>query len=297
MDFVRRAANPWGEEVLLGLAWNVLWLIVGAGVLFVLGHAIFAKKGAGASGSLGSAGAAGIPEKVERHGGSARISHWILAAVTFALLITAFVPILGLQFPWVTIHWIAGLIFGVYIVYHTLDTIRRGTLASMWLGIKETIESIGRAKEFFSRGGDPDERNAKWAFENKAFHHITALAGLGVLATGLLMFLRIDTWFWTANPYVLGLSDSTWGLTYVLHGLTAVGFVGLLIAHIYFALRPDKLYLTRSMIKGWITREEFVEHYDPEKWKVSGDGQRVATPSQAAASVGAGLASGHEGPE
>ncbi len=284
MDFVRRAANPWGEEVLLGLAWNVFWLIVVLGLLFIIGHAIFARKAA--AGSIDSGATSGLPEKVERHGGSARLSHWILAAATFALLITSFVPILGLQFPWVTIHWIAGLVFGVYVVYHTVDTIGRGTLDSMWLSVQETMESIGRAKDFFSRGGDPDERTAKWAFENKAFHHITALAGLAVLATGLLMMFRVDTWLWTANPYLLGISDSTWGLTYVLHGLAAVGFVGLLIAHIYFAIRPDKLFLTRSMIKGWITREEFAQHYDRGKWQVSDNGDRVAEPREETA-VGA----------
>jgi len=297
MDFVRRAVNPWGEEVLLGLAWNVLWLVVVAGALFVIGHAIFKRKSAGAGGAIGSGTAAGIPDKITRHGGSARISHWILAASTFSLLITAFVPILGLQFPWVTIHWISGLVFGIYVVYHTIDTIGRGSLASMWLGIRETVESVARAREFFSRGGDPDERTSKWAFENKAFHHVTALAALAVLGTGLLMMFRVDTWFWEANPYLLGIADSTWGLMYVLHGFASVGFVGLLIAHIYFAVRPDNLFLTRSMFKGWITRDEFVEHYDPEKWVVSENGDRMPTPASSEAGVGMGPTPGHQDPE
>ncbi len=295
MDFLRTAANPWGEEVLLGLAWSVLWLVIAAGAVFVVVHAIFTKKGA--EGSADSGAALAIPEKVERHGGSARLSHWILAASTFALLITAFVPILGLQFPWVTIHWIAGLVFGAYVVYHTVDTIKRDSLGSMWLTLQETAAAFARLGEFFRRTGGAGEQSGKWNFENKAFHHATALAGVAVLATGLLMFLRIDTWFWVANPYVLGLSDSTWGLVYVLHGLSAVGFVGLLIAHIYFALRPDKLFLTRSMIKGWITKEEFLEHYDSEKWEVSANGRRVAQPVQEEAAVGAGPSAGHQGPE
>ena len=44
------------------------------------------------------------------------------------------------------------------------------------------------------------------------------------------------------------MSDPAWGFTYVLHGLGGVGFVGLIIAHIYFALRPEKLWITRSML-------------------------------------------------
>ena len=61
------------------------------------------------------------------------------------------------------------------------------------------------------------------------------------------------------------MSDPAWGLTYVLHGLAGVGFVGLVIAHIYFALRPEKLWIT-GMIFGTITRREFLEYHDPDRW-------------------------------
>ena len=49
------------------------------------------------------------------------------------------------------------------------------------------------------------------------------------------------------------MSDATWGFTYVLHGLAGVGLVGLVIAHVYFAVRPDKWWITKGMIFGWIT--------------------------------------------
>ena len=52
----------------------------------------------------------------------------------------------------------------------------------------------------------------------------------------------------------------------MLHGLTGVGFVGLVIAHIYFALRPEKLWITKAMIFGTITRREYLEHHDPDRW-------------------------------
>ena len=279
MDFVRIASNPWGQEVLLGLAWDVLWVVAAIGALFVVVHAVLHKKEDAGSAADGAAAAA-LPERIERHGGSARISHWLLAVVTFVLLITAFVPILGLQFPWVTIHWIAGLAFGVYVVYHTIDTVKRGTLGTMWLTVKEMTDAVGRLGDFLKKAGGP-ERKGKWNFENKAFHHITALAGIAVLLTGLLMMLRIDTTFWAANPYILGLSDGLWGLVYFLHGLAAVGFVGLLIAHIYFAVRPEKLWFTRSMIKGWITREEYLEHFDSAEWDVTEEKAGVAAASTA----------------
>jgi formate dehydrogenase subunit gamma len=291
MEFVRSASNPWGQEVLLGLAWDVLLLVAVLGAVFVVVHAIFARKTAAAAG-VTAASASGVPARVTRHGLSARVSHWLVAVATFALLITAFVPILGLQFPWVTIHWIAGLVFGAYVLYHTFDTLARKSWGRMLpVSGREIAHAIDSTKNFFKRAGG-NELQGKWNFENKLFHHITALAGLGVLATGLMMFVRIDTFFWEANPYVFGVSDSFWGLVYVLHGLSAVGFVGLLIAHIYFAVRPDKLWFTRSMIKGWITREEYVEHFDPTQWPAVGEGGTSAPAPRAP--VGAVSAVGPE---
>lgn len=290
MEFIRRAANPWGQDIMIGLAWNVLWLVVVAGALFVVVHAIL-KARAGSTHTEGAPGEGGaaLPPKVTRHNLSARISHWILAAATLTLLVTAFVPILGLQFPWVTIHWIAGLVFGAYVVYHTVDTLSRKSLGSMWISVKEFGQASTRLKEFMGGDGDPD-RPGKWGFENKAFHHVTALAGLAALATGIAMFMRVDTWFWVADPYVLGFSDSTWGFVYVLHGIASVAFVGLLIAHIYFAVRPDNFWITRSMFKGWITRDEFLEHHDPDKWTdwKPADGRRESEAPAEGAPVGSG---------
>ena len=40
----------------------------------------------------------------------------------------------------------------------------------------------------------------------------------------------------------------TWGLMYVLHGLAGVGLIALIMVHVYFALRPEKLVITKSMI-------------------------------------------------
>ena len=58
---------------------------------------------------------------------------------------------------------------------------------------------------------------------------------------------------------------------FVLHGLCGVALVTLVIAHVYFAIRPEKRWMTRSMFKGWITREEYLEHYDPELWNLGAE--------------------------
>ena len=54
--------------------------------------------------------AARIPEHVPRHSLAARLFHWIMAASMFTLLFTAFLPKVGVQFDWVTYHWIAGTV-------------------------------------------------------------------------------------------------------------------------------------------------------------------------------------------
>jgi len=55
----------------------------------------------------------------------------------------------------------------------------------------------------------------------------------------------------------------------VLHGLAGVGFVALVTVHIYMAIRPEKFFITKSMIVGWMSRENYLEHYDPRRWPVT----------------------------
>ncbi len=78
------------------------------------------------------------------------------------------------------------------------------------------------------------------------------------------MMKRVRTPLFTRNPYLFG--DMTWGLMYVLHGLAGVGLIALIMVHIYFALRPEKLAITRSMVLGTITKEHYLEHHDPTRW-------------------------------
>ena len=69
------------------------------------------------------------------------------------------------------------------------------------------------------------------------------------------------------NPYLF--SDMTWGLMYVLHGLAGVGLITLVIVHVYFAVRPEKLPITASMIVGCLSRGLFyLKEHDPKRWVV-----------------------------
>ena len=48
----------------------------------------------------------------------------------------------------------------------------------------------------------------------------------------------------------------------------AVGLIALVIVHVYFAVRPEKIDITKSMIFGTMKRDFYLTHYDPQRWTV-----------------------------
>src|SRR5690606_41323047 len=89
------------------------------------------------------------------------------------------------------------------------------------------------------RSDTPPRKPGKYSLAQKLMHQLFAVVLLTAAVTGGLMMVRMDTPWWKRNPYWL--SDATWGVVYVLHGLAALLLVTMIIAHIYFALRPEKL--------------------------------------------------------
>jgi cytochrome b subunit of formate dehydrogenase len=96
-------------------------------------------------------------------------------------------------------------------------------------------------------------------------HHGVSVFVLVTIITGLLMMVKIDTPFWERDPYWL--SDQSWGIVYVSHGLAALFLMSIVMIHIYFSLRPEKLMYLRSMIFGWLSRAEFMDQHDPQRWR------------------------------
>jgi cytochrome b subunit of formate dehydrogenase len=129
------------------------------------------------------------------------------------------------------------------------------------------------------RSAPAPRKAAKYPWDNKMYHTAIVLSALAVVPTGLFMMKRVETLVFVRNSYLF--SDGTWGVMYVLHGLTGIGLVGLVIAHIYFAIRPEKLWITKGMVFGDITRQDFLTHHDPQRWiidpKTDGtpEGQRL----------------------
>jgi cytochrome b subunit of formate dehydrogenase len=214
--------------------------------------------------SVNSGGSAAAG-RVVRHALADRLFHWIGAACVLILLATAFLPIIGVEFGWVTVHWITGLVLLAAVVFHVVRVLLRGTLRSMWIGRADLRDALGVVRAALRReaGGT---KLGKYSMAQKLIHHAFAAAVLTTLITGGLMLLRIDTPWWQRNPYLL--ADATWGIVYVLHGLAALTLVTMVMIHVYFALRPEKWKYTRAMIRGWITRQEFDEQHDPQRWQV-----------------------------
>ena len=275
MEILRRAANPWSQDILVGVAWDLLWAALFAGILFVVGHALYVAVMAPVPEKTDRP-VANVPGKVARHSAASRWFHWLMALAMFVLLITAFFPLIGIQFAWVTIHWVAGVILTLLIIYHIWHTTVKQDWRAVWIGQKEVRQAMRSVGRFFRRKPAKERRTGKYPLDQRAYHNAASLVSLGAIITGLLMTFRIDTWFWSSNPYFL--SAATWGLVFILQGLCGVALITLVIAHVYFAIRPEKRWMTRSMIKGWITREEYLEYYDPEQWKIGdSDPARVET--------------------
>jgi formate dehydrogenase subunit gamma len=204
-------------------------------------------------------------DRIVRHAWPDRVFHWLSAVCVLTLLGTAFLPIVGVEFGWVTVHWITGLVLGVAVLFHVVRVFLRGTWGSMWLGRADFADAADVARATLRRAL-PTRRPGKYSVAQKLIHHAFTVVVFATLVTGSLMLLRIDTPWWQRNPYLL--ADAVWGIVYVLHGLAALVLVTMVMMHVYFALRPEKLKFTRAMILGWVTRREFDEHHDKERWRV-----------------------------
>jgi cytochrome b subunit of formate dehydrogenase len=268
VGIIETAASPWGQTVPIHVAFYLIWVSAIAGLAFLVIHAIWvqfmARKEAHAAAT--PAQMAGIPEKVARHSFAARAFHWIMALAMLALLVTAFLPKVGYQFPWVTYHWIAGLVLTAAIVFHIIHASFWMDFWSIWPDRIDMQDAKRRWLRATGKSAPAPRRFAKYPLENKMYHGIIVLAGLAVTITGLFMMKRVRTPFFTRNPYLF--SDMTWGLMYVLHGLAGIGLIALIMVHIYFALRPEKFVITKSMVFGSMPREYYLEHHDPERWVV-----------------------------
>jgi len=270
MDLLTTARSPWGESVFTHISWSLFWASLVGGLLFLLAHGgymLFSQHHKRASEEVDrmEREMSGLPAHLTRHGFVARAFHWVMAFAMLTLLFTAFLPIVGVRFAWVYWHWMAGLLLTASVIFHIFHATFVLDFWSIWVGPKDIPEFKAEMMRDLGKEVPGAAKPGKYPLGNRLYHLAVMVAGLFVIGSGILMMWRVRTGLVERNPYLMG--DSTWGLTYVTHGLMGVGFVGLVIAHIYFALRPEKLWITKAMIFGTISRREYLEHHDPDRWK------------------------------
>jgi len=267
MGIVQWATSPLGQHVPIHIAWFLIWVAVIAAVAFLIGHAMylrfFAREKQFAA-DPASFEAAQLPARVPRHSLTARLFHWVMAASMLTLLITAFLPKVGVQFDWVEYHWIAGTVLTISILFHIVHASFFLDFWSIWPDRTDIKDASNRVKRFFGKAAPAPRKFAKYPLENKLYHGTVMVTGLAVVITGICMMFRVRTIFFPRNPYLFG--DMTWGLMYVLHGLAGVGFITLTMVHIYFAVRPEKLPITAGMLVGTMSREFYLKEHDPSRW-------------------------------
>jgi len=269
MGFLEWARDPWGKLVPIHIAWFLIWVAMIAGLLFFIVHATylryFAKPRQFAL-EVPPPVASEIPAHVPRHSLVARAFHWIMAVSMFTLLFTAFLPRVGVQFPWVTWHWVAGAVLTASVIFHIFHASFWLDFWSIWPDRIDITDARNRILRFMGRRAPPPRKFAKYPLENKLYHAAIIAAGLSAIVTGVFMMSRVRTIFFPRNPYLF--SDMTWGMLYVLHGLAGVGLIALIMVHVYFGIRTEKRPITKSMIFGWMGRDFYLEEHDPKRWVV-----------------------------
>ena len=162
MDPLQWAIDPWGKIVPIHIAWFLIWVAVIAGLLFVIVHAIYVRYFAKPKQFAPDAAPvvpAQIPEHVPRHSLTARAFHWIMAVAMFTLLFTAFLPKVGVQFDWVTYHWIAGAVLTVSIMFHIIHASFFMDFWSIWPDRIDLRDARRRILRFMGKSKWPYRKN------------------------------------------------------------------------------------------------------------------------------------------
>ena len=246
MDIATYKNDVWGREVLLGVSWDLLWLVCVVALVVIAAHAVYMAMQQRAERPSHEG------KRVQRHEPIDRIMHWVMAISIFVLLFTGVLPIIGIEFAWLTLHWIAGLLLTAAVLFHIIRSVLQKDLMSVWISPSDLKESL-----------DESQKPGKYSVAQKGMHAAVTVVTLLVIISGLFMFAMIDTPWWDRTN---SLSESTLGWMFLVHGLTTLALIALIVFHLYFTLRPEKLFYLRSMIKGWISEDEHSANHDPERW-------------------------------
>jgi formate dehydrogenase subunit gamma len=205
--------------------------------------------------------------RISRHRLADRIYHWLMAGCVLTLMGSAFFPIAGWKFEWVSLHWMTGVALALLVLIHILRALVWQDWRAMLPDGTDMRNGWRSIRHAFGGAGPAPGKPGKYKLLQKLYHLAIALLVLSIVASGLLMLLKIDTPLWRRNPYWF--ESDTWGVIYAIHGFASMALVTFVMIHIYFALRPEEWWLTRSMFRGTISRKEYAEHCDASRWQAS----------------------------
>ena len=174
-----------------------------------------------------------------RHRLPDRLFHWSMAILVIVLLGSAFLPILGINFNWVPVHWISGVLLTVAIMFHLYRAFFVHGIGTM-MPSRSDIVAIAQKK--------PANDGAKYDLNQKLYHWSVSLLILMLVITGAIMMAKIDTPLWNRDPSIL--SGWNWGLVYICHGAASMLLIFFFMLHIYFAFLPEHRQLLAAMVFG-----------------------------------------------
>ena len=186
MNFLTWGRNPWGQQILTHISWDLLWASLFAGLMFLVAHASYMvlsahrKRSAAETDAL-EAAHKDLPEQIERHTFMARMFHWVMAASMFVLLFTAFLPIAGVQVPWVTWHWIAGLVLTGSIIYHIVHATFWLDFWSIWVGPKDIPEFKSEIMRELGTRSAGLPKPGKYPLGNRLYHLAIVVVGFAAV--------------------------------------------------------------------------------------------------------------------
>jgi len=186
--------------------------------------------------------------------------HWLVAISVLILLATGFLPIIGIKFAWVTIHWVSGILLAGLVLLHIVRAWLWQNMSSMFFGFEDIREIRGIRERPADVSNAERIKPNKYLPAQKLMHHGVTILVIVTIITGCLMMVKIDTPWWQRDLYWL--SAENWGFVYVAHGFAALFLLSVVMIHIYFALRPEKIAYLRSMISTTVAPQEIFHEYD-----------------------------------
>ena len=271
MDLLRWGRSPWGEWVLTHVSWSLFWASLFAGVLFFVAHASYMlfsahRKRASAETDALEAKYKNLPAKIERHSpGGAPVPlgdggvdvhaavHGVPADRRRQVRLGA-VALDGRHRP-----------DGVDPVPHR----PRDVLPGLLVDLDRSEGHPGAEGRAAARVRPRRARGRRTASIRSATGCITRRScspGWAPSITGVLMIPRIRTGLVTRNPYYLSDVDVGHHLRDARPGRRRPRRP----RHRARVLRdsPEKWWITKAMIFGFITRRQYLEHHEPSRWPV-----------------------------